>query len=334
MHKLRKLLSLFPKVLTCLILIWTGVSTIIDVFIVSKIVVLFIIGILFVASIFTYFKIIVLGAGSPTDFPDLHLKNVQAADEGQEFPPEYLVEHSITLKTNGRFRFCRACAVWKPDRCHHCSSCNKCILKMDHHCPWFAACIGFRNQKLFVQFLIYATFYALAVFCLNGIQLLWWFRTKQYVRETIKISLLVVWLFSVIVLISMLAFTSYTIYLVCKNETTIEMYEWSNYKDRMQIYNDSTRMDLTYQENRFDLGSRRANWESVMGQSWIEWLFPIITRAQYRCRHTLDEKGLYFKVGAPLSQEIHDSMVLQANLMRRLTPKSSFDLPRDNTTIF
>lgn len=29
---------------------------------------------------------------------------------------------------------CRKCGGWKPERCHHCSSCNKCCLKMDHHC--------------------------------------------------------------------------------------------------------------------------------------------------------------------------------------------------------
>jgi palmitoyltransferase len=26
------------------------------------------------------------------------------------------------------------CHVFKPDRCHHCSICNRCVLNMDHHC--------------------------------------------------------------------------------------------------------------------------------------------------------------------------------------------------------
>lgn len=29
---------------------------------------------------------------------------------------------------------CRRCHGNKPDRCHHCSACNLCCLKMDHHC--------------------------------------------------------------------------------------------------------------------------------------------------------------------------------------------------------
>lgn len=31
---------------------------------------------------------------------------------------------------------CKKCNFPKPNRTHHCSICNQCILKMDHHCPW------------------------------------------------------------------------------------------------------------------------------------------------------------------------------------------------------
>lgn len=33
-----------------------------------------------------------------------------------------------------KFRFCRKCQTFKPPRTHHCSACNRCIMKMDHHC--------------------------------------------------------------------------------------------------------------------------------------------------------------------------------------------------------
>lgn len=53
--------------------------------------------------------------------------------------------------------YCNKCQNFRPERAHHCKTCNKCALKMDHHCPWIANCVGLYNQKYFYQFLFYAT---------------------------------------------------------------------------------------------------------------------------------------------------------------------------------
>jgi palmitoyltransferase len=34
------------------------------------------------------------------------------------------------------WRWCSRCQAPKPPRAHHCSVCRRCVLKMDHHCPW------------------------------------------------------------------------------------------------------------------------------------------------------------------------------------------------------
>ncbi len=74
---------------------------------------------------------------------------------------------------------CKKCSMNKPPRTHHCSWCNLCILKFDHHCPckntekfqlisfFFEIglnnCVGFYNHRYFFQFSTFMTigcFYA------------------------------------------------------------------------------------------------------------------------------------------------------------------------------
>ncbi|PYI34024.1 zf-DHHC-domain-containing protein [Aspergillus indologenus CBS 114.80] len=67
---------------------------------------------------------------------------------------------AYTVNSTGGSRFCKKCQCPKPDRAHHCSTCKRCVLKMDHHCPWLATCVGLYNYKAFLLFLIYTS-----VFC-------------------------------------------------------------------------------------------------------------------------------------------------------------------------
>jgi hypothetical protein len=48
---------------------------------------------------------------------------------------------------------CSRCGVSRPsDTTHHCSSCNRCVVDMDHHCVMMDNCVGKHSLRFFVQY--------------------------------------------------------------------------------------------------------------------------------------------------------------------------------------
>ncbi|CAH0746029.1 unnamed protein product [Diatraea saccharalis] len=71
---------------------------------------------------------------------------------------------------------CKKCITPKPPRTHHCSVCDRCILGMDHHCPWLNNCVGYFNARYFYLYMVYmvvgVTFLIVAGFDI-GFNVLW-----------------------------------------------------------------------------------------------------------------------------------------------------------------
>ena len=49
---------------------------------------------------------------------------------------------------------CADCEVVRTDRSRHCSICNRCVERFDHHCPWINNCVGLNNHGFFMSFLL------------------------------------------------------------------------------------------------------------------------------------------------------------------------------------
>uniref|UniRef100_K3X627 Palmitoyltransferase n=1 Tax=Globisporangium ultimum (strain ATCC 200006 / CBS 805.95 / DAOM BR144) TaxID=431595 RepID=K3X627_GLOUD len=74
-------------------------------------------------------------------------------------------------------RECTTCHATKLARSKHCSVCDVCIPRFDHHCVWLNACIGEGNHFVFMRFL-----FIHVLFCGYGSYVLFWILYDEFAR--------------------------------------------------------------------------------------------------------------------------------------------------------
>lgn len=278
-----------------------------------------------VQGIYMYYKVVQLGAGSPLDFAELRIdSDYNDLESNRTEPPQFLVDNSLMIKSNGKFRFCDKCKVWKPDRTHHCSSCNRCCLKMDHHCPWFATCVGFKNQKFFVQFLVNTVIFGEYALLISGIELYQFFNNEDYNDEFLSLNLVLLAVLGLTVTVAVGLFTGITLYFLSSNLTTIEYYDYMRYRNNLEIANDSyyryskqpSAKDLG---NAYNLGSIKANLNAVLGTTWLEWILPIENKG---FSDPYENRGLYFPSNPKIRAALVSNSKLQQQLLHELQRSS------------
>ncbi|KAL1443677.1 hypothetical protein MTO96_045887 [Rhipicephalus appendiculatus] len=168
----------------------------------------------------------------------------------------------ITVGPDGCARYCESCHLLKPDRCHHCSVCRRCIKKMDHHCPWFNNCVGFNTYKFFLLTLFYAV--ALCVYSVAtlGAYLIAWLSDTSLLPSMFAFHAGFIFLVGSALAIGLGSFLVMHLSMVSRNETTLE-------KLRSEVFLEPG--------DSFDLGNRYENFVQVFGPRWSLWMVPVFT---------------------------------------------------------
>ncbi|KAI9226775.1 MAG: DHHC palmitoyltransferase-domain-containing protein [Piptocephalis tieghemiana] len=195
----------------------------------------------------------------------------------KEWPPENAV--IIERKKSGRIqmRYCRTCRSHKPPRAHHCSSCGRCVLRMDHHCPWLNNCVGHGNHGHFFRFLLSVVLGCGYIGILLCLYLWHLYQTNQsyydpetYIRppELHQVILLALTMISNAVVFMMVGgLFTYQIYITAYGTSTIESWEMEKIRRMIQ------QGRIPDSEFPYDLGPL-ANFRSVLGPSWTSWILP------------------------------------------------------------
>ncbi|XP_050529166.1 palmitoyltransferase ZDHHC15-like [Daktulosphaira vitifoliae] len=180
---------------------------------------------------------------------------------------EFAKDLPISTVTNSNdVRFCVKCRVIKPDRSHHCSLCGKCVIKMDHHCPWVINCVSYSNYKFFVLFLIYNLLMNVFVVTTSlSFVLKYWKTTLNLETQEKPYKIHIILLFTIASLLSVTLFSMlvYHIYLLSKNCTTLESFRPPKFME-------------SYDKNGFNLGFYR-NIQEVFGKNILLWFIPLFT---------------------------------------------------------
>ncbi|KMZ63046.1 putative Palmitoyltransferase [Zostera marina] len=181
--------------------------------------------------------------------------------------PILTVQQSEALsdQTIPRSRYCRKCNYPKPARCHHCSVCGRCILKMDHHCVWVVNCVGALNYKYFLLFLFY-TFLETSLVSLSLLPNFIAFFNDGEIPGTpgTLATTFLAFVLDLAFALSVMGFLIMHISLVASNTTTIEAYE-----------------KKASPKWRYDLGRKR-NFEQVFGTDKKYWLIPSYSEEDIR----------------------------------------------------
>jgi len=185
-------------------------------------------------------------------------------DENQQI---LLNRRGIERKADGKARFCRACGHYKPDRSHHCRVMQRCVLEMDHFCPWIRNTVGYYNKKYFLQLIFYGAI-TLISFCITLVP---HFVAAFNMKTALDFFIIFGWLVGCLFGLVLVGFFTFHFWLVSRSYTTIEFCEKRNAKATKRTIHGAV-CDI-YHKSPYDHGIMN-NLKHVLGSNVFLWLIP------------------------------------------------------------